>query len=180
MREGTSLRDISGEKEKFDITIVGRLRTNPDGQWATSDESFPGIDEVLIENLLIISEKDKDDFGPILQSQNWSIFLNDCWLLGSIHALTEFHFASSITKDNLWKRATPPIPNQNLTVMARELIGIDNFGYRVRTTRLEPVAVCTEDNHATEATFAQYCNRINHFRGHKEKLFDHFEHLLPN
>lgn len=56
------------------------------------------------QNLRTVSEED-GSLGAILQAHAWSILCNDAWLLGSIHAHTEFHLASPPTEANLWDDA---------------------------------------------------------------------------
>jgi hypothetical protein len=90
---GTRLSDFEGNPVDFGITIVGRLALRADdGTWVSADESFPSIDEIMRENLRVMDE-DADDSGSILNAGLWSLLANDAWLLGGIHARTEFHFA---------------------------------------------------------------------------------------
>jgi hypothetical protein len=41
-------------------------------------------------------DEDSDGSGSILSAGLWSLLANDAWLLGGIHARTEFHFASPL------------------------------------------------------------------------------------
>ena len=47
------------------------------------------------------------------------LLANDAWLLGGIHAQTEFHFASPLRWENLWDSEF-----DRLTVTGREVVGI--------------------------------------------------------
>jgi hypothetical protein len=76
------------------------------------------------ENLGALSEGPSNQVGSILDSKHWSLLANDAWLLGSIHAETEFHFASPLTYSNLWDGS-----KNRLTVTGREAIGIVSHGY---------------------------------------------------
>lgn len=132
---GTTLLDAENKSVPFGITVVGRLelkrRRRVDGreefEWIPSNESFPSIDAIMRENLGILGEGTFDRVGSILESKTWTLLANDAWLIGSIHAGTEFHFASPLTCRNLWDDN-----NNRLTVTGREVIGIVSHGYEVR------------------------------------------------
>jgi hypothetical protein len=150
---GTRLPDLEGNPTDFGLTIVGRLALRArDGTWISSNEDFPSIDEILKENLKTIGEGG-DSHGSILDAKNWSLLANDAWLLGGIHALTEFHFASPLRWQNLWDEAA-----DRMTVTAREVIGIVTFGYAVvrPNPRLEAVAVCRDETRAATASLPDY------------------------
>jgi hypothetical protein len=147
---GTKLATLDGDSEDFGVTIVGRLALRAeDGQWVPADESFPSIDEIMRENLGVLDEDGGG--GAILDATHWSLLANDAWLLGGIHAQTEFHFASPLRWENLWDAA-----RGRMTVTAREVIGIVSFGYRIRRTVLEPVGVCVDAARARSASLPAY------------------------
>jgi hypothetical protein len=161
---GTTLLDADGKSIGFGITVVGRLALKSravDGreefEWIPSDESFPSIDTIMKENLGTLSEVPSDQVGSILDSKKWSLLANDAWLIGSIHAGTEFHFASPLINNNLWDN------NKNrLTVSGREAIGIVSHGYEIRlpNPKLEAVAVCTDPAKARAATLLTYKSQV--------------------
>jgi len=154
---GTKLADIEGNPVSFGITIVGRLALKADdGTWVPADESFPSIDEIMRENLKVMDE-DADDSGSILSAGRWSLLANDAWLLGGIHARTEFHFASPLRWTNLWDAA-----GGRMTITARELTGIAAFGYTIRrpVPQLEAVAQCVDDHKAAAASLPAYKNEV--------------------
>jgi len=158
---GTKLSDFKGNPMNFGITIVGRLaRRADDGTWVPADESFPSNDEIMRENLRIIDE-DAGDSGSILSADRWSLLSNDAWLLGGIHARTEFHFASPLRWTNLWDAA-----GGRMTITARELTGIVAFGYTIRrpVPQLEAVAQCVDDQKAKAATLPAYKNEVQKLR----------------
>ena len=161
-KKGTTLLDADGNTIAFGVTIVGRLAlrvsTRKDNgeeeyTWIPSDESFPSIDEIMKENLGILAEDSLDKIGSILNSTNWSLLANDAWLLGSIHAITEFHFASPISLSNLWDENM-----KRITVTGREIIGITEHGYEIRrpNSKLESVAICVDRNKAMAASLITY------------------------
>jgi hypothetical protein len=145
---GTKLSDREGAAEDFGVTIVGRLARRADGRWVPADEGFPSIDEIMRENLGVMGETGG---GAILDAARWSLLANDAWLLGGIHARTEFHFASPLRWGNLWEE-----PRARMTITARELIGIVAFGYRIHKTALEPIGECADARRAAAASLPAY------------------------
>ena len=154
---GTRIGDFQNNPIDFGITIVGRLslRTE-DGQWIPSDPSFPSIDQIMKENLTVANEEDGVT-GSILDSGLWSLLANDAWLLGSIHAITEFHYASPLSWTNLWSEK-----DGRMSVTAREAIGIMSFGYTIRRPypQMEAVAACTDKTKAAEASLLNYRDEV--------------------
>ena len=168
-KKGTTLLDADGNTIAFGVTIVGRLAlrvsTRKDNgeeeyTWIPSDESFPSIDEIMKENLGILAEDSLDKIGSILNSTNWSLLANDAWLLGSIHAITEFHFASPISLSNLWDENM-----KRITVTGREIIGITEHGYEIRrpNPKLESVAICIDKNKAMAASLITYKDYVKRY-----------------
>ena len=158
---GTKLSDFEGNPVDFGITIVGRLALRAeDGTWVSADESFPSIDEIMRENLKVMDE-DSDGSGSILSADLWSLLANDAWLLGGIHARTEFHFASPLRWENLWDEG-----GSRMTVTAREVIGITAFGYRIirPIPKLEAVAQCTDEKKAAVASLPAYKKEIQKYQ----------------
>lgn len=158
---GTKLSDFEGNPVDFGITIVGRLALKADdGMWVSADESFPSIDEIMRENLKVMDE-DADDSGSILSASHWSLLANDAWVLGAIHARTEFHFASPLRWDNLWDER-----GRRMTVTAREVIGITAFGYRISrpVPKLEAVAKCIDEKKAAEASLPAYKKEVQKYQ----------------
>lgn len=156
---GTKLTGVDGGTEDFGVTIVGRLaRRAEDGSWVPADEGFPSIDEIMRQNLGVLGEQGGG--GAILDAAHWSVLANDAWLLGGIHARTEFHFASPLRWENLWDAASG-----RMTITAREVIGIVTFGYRIQTTALEPVGVCVDAALARSASLPMYRDAVVRYSG---------------
>ena len=171
---GTRLSDFDGNPVDFGITIVGRLALRAeDGTWVSADEHFPSIDEIMRENLKVMDE-DSEDSGSILNAGLWSLLANDAWLLGGIHACTEFHFASPLRWQNLWDER-----GGRMTVTARELIGITAFGYRISrpVPQLEAVARCADEQKAAAASLSAYKNEVLKFR--TIEAFKKFYETIP-
>jgi len=137
-RAGTKLKNVDGNDIEAGIAVVGRLTLDwATGEWKSSDARFPGIDEIMRENLTTMGE-DPGSHGIILSARDWSLLANDAWVLGGIHAGTEFHFASPLRWENLWSEKGAAI-----TVTAREAICITACGYEIirPNPKLEAVAV---------------------------------------
>jgi hypothetical protein len=157
---GTRLSDLEGNPVSFGITIVGRLALKAeDGTWVGADESFPSIDEIMRENLKVMDE-DSGDSGSILSAGLWSLLANDAWVLGGIHAGTEFHFASPLRWENLWDEN-----GRRITVTAREVIAITAFGYRISrpNPKLEAVAQCIDAKRAAAASLPAYKREVQKY-----------------
>jgi hypothetical protein len=158
---GTRLADFEGNPVDFGITIVGRLALKADdGTWVSADESFPSIDEIMRENLKVMDE-DSEDSGSILSAGQWSLLANDAWVLGGIHARTEFHFASPLQWENLWDER-----GHRMTVTAREVIGITACGYRISrpVPKLEAVARCDDEKKAAAAALPAYKKEVQKYQ----------------
>ncbi len=171
---GTRLSDFDGNPVDFGITIVGRLALRADdGTWVSANESFPSIDEIMRENLKVMDE-DSDDSGSILSADRWSLLANDAWVLGGIHARTEFHFASPLRWENLWDAR-----GNRMTVTAREVIGIMAFGYRIirPVPQLEAVAQCIDPIKAAAASLPAYKKEIQKYQIIKN--FQEFYTAIP-
>jgi hypothetical protein len=158
---GSRLSDFDGKPVDFGITIVGRLALKAENDtWVAADESFPSIDEILCKNLKVMDE-DSGESGSILSASIWSLLANDAWVLGGIHARTEFHFASPLRCENLWDER-----GNRMTVTAREVIGITAFGYRISRPipKLEAVAPCADDKKAAAASLPAYKKEVQKYQ----------------
>lgn len=172
---GTKLIDLEGQVVDFGITIVGRLALRAEeGSWIPSDERFPSIDAILQENFKTLGEDLADD-GSVLNAKDWSLLANDAWLLGGIHAGTEFHFASPLRWENLWASGT-----ERMTVTAREVISISASGYEIArpNPKLEAVAVCADAVKAKVSSLLSLKNNLLRLAG-KENL-QRFYRSLPD
>lgn len=140
-KKGTIFLDFNEKPAYPGITIVGRLALK-EGVWVESTLDYPSIDSNMKKDLKVLNEKSKIS-GSILDTEKWSLLANDAWLLGGLHGLTEFHFASRIIMSNVWDET-----RKRMTVMGRELIGITSFGYRIFRPypNLEHVAICEEQD----------------------------------
>ncbi|MDW7662471.1 hypothetical protein [Halomonas sp.] len=166
-KKGTTLYDVDDNIISFGVTVVGRLALKvraynsameEEWVWVPSDESFPSIDEILIQNLGKMCEETNNTRGSILDASRWTLIANDAWLLGSMHAITSFHFASPLSWSNLWDKDL-----QRVTVTGRELIGIIGHGYKLTrpNPKLELVAVCENKDLAMASSLLSYKDKLH-------------------
>lgn len=156
------------------ITIVGRLALLKDGRWISSNPDFPSIDEILKQNLGTMDEN-AGSLGCVLDTGNWSLLANDAWLLGSIHAVTEIHFASPLSWTNLWNEA-----ERRMTVTAREVIGITSMGYKIERPAewAEAVATCIDVNVAQQSSLLTYKTQVERYVT-SQNLQQFFQTAIP-
>jgi len=139
-------------KSKFDFLVMGR--------WVTdSTPNTPGIDASLMRNLYVMDETFSG--APIMNCSNWTLLVNDAWLLGGIHVFAQFQLASFITIENIYQ--TKGKFNNQLTVTGREVAGLKTFGYTKRQLSIGNVFVCTDLNRANSANFNEYLHSIKYF-----------------
>lgn len=71
--------------------------------------------------------------GNVLREQNWTIGINDAWVLGGINAGSTFNFVGEFTNINDFVNryilAENNTPHGLFTVTAREIIGLIQAGY---------------------------------------------------
>ncbi len=114
--------------------LVGRLN-ELNNEWVSMDdgqklkrwqpETF-NAERIYDSNLKMLDELCA--YPTILHVANmyWSLLCNDAWVLGGINSQAEFRFASPLKLEDLWDTE-----RKRMTIMARELIGITSFGYRL-------------------------------------------------
>lgn len=88
--------------------------------------------------------------GSVLDSDKWSFAMNDCWVLGNIHACRDFYLASPKTAEYLID------PKYGMTVTGRELLGILSFGYKEVQNAHSPGLVCADPSKARNASLPAY------------------------
>ncbi|WP_115718916.1 hypothetical protein [Gallaecimonas mangrovi] len=102
--------------------------------------------------------------GSILRDANWSIQMNDAWVLGGIHGLREFHLASATTDGNIinMNYQLHQDPEMIFTVTGRELFGLTTCGYSIyhESDTFGTVLTCTQPNVANRARFQDYWDEV--------------------
>ncbi|MFJ9432805.1 hypothetical protein ACIRQY_24570 [Streptomyces sp. NPDC101490] len=115
VEKATANRDFIG-------MIIGGLRddTQPPA------EQGSGIDPEVKENFWTMNEATKK-YGPagVLKTANWSVLVNDAWLLAGIHAELKFFLASPRRQVNVYDT-----DRNRFRVFGRELAGLKTFGYQ--------------------------------------------------
>lgn len=127
------------------------------GRWVGPAYAGPGIDQDLKNNFFIMDEQVAG--GAIMQitGGQWTVLVNDAWLLGGIHSHTPFYLASPRTPETIYD-----VANARMTVTARELTGLKSFGYSIRRRNgLGEVAVCVNTGLADVADFRTYRQHID-------------------
>jgi len=105
----------------------------------------------------------KNKTGSVLKEKYWWPMMNDAWVLGGIHGLSEFHLATaspdSVTNAELWEGKL-----RRARVLGREMIGLSAFGYKRAKNNFEAltgvVYVAASEDKAKAATFTQYLRAI--------------------
>jgi hypothetical protein len=137
------------------FTVIGRMPLMKDGIIVPSDENFPSLDQNLIYNLL--GHNGTQRSGTILRipDNDWTMLVNDAWLLGLIHAKREIKLGSPINQNNIWNA------NENrLTPFARELMCLASFGYKQHASLLEDTFICSDPDRAAEASLLGFKNAV--------------------
>ena len=92
------------------------------------------------------------------QGSKWSLWLNDCFILGGIHSHATFYLKSNPDALDYLDKNNQFVFN----VTQRELIGLITFGYS-RSDRNDPRGLeykCTEGGLADAATFRSYIDQV--------------------
>lgn len=121
------------------------------------------LDDKELANFLATSDASR---GSVLRMEHWSIRVNDSWILGGIHAHHPFYVASDATTKNFVNLKHNPgtdAAERIFTVTARELIGIQYFGYTIRQGNHEALGTvyeCTAPVAADRATLPAYRQHV--------------------
>ncbi|MGW0395631.1 hypothetical protein ACWDYJ_33120 [Streptomyces sp. NPDC003042] len=155
---------------KKDAGLIVGNRLDMDHVVAT--EKIAGIDTAMIKNFETMSEATKESGrGEILDSGQWSILVNDAWLLGGIHYIAQFFLASPRSKENIYRTVRPDWFKSGrrfrpgFTVFSRELIGLVACGYKFDShkTTGEIAWLPHKSNHPGTFTFSHYQAKVNEY-----------------
>ncbi|MFC8010267.1 hypothetical protein [Streptomyces cinereoruber] len=138
--------------DRFEGLLIGGLRNEKDlvSQGA-------GITKELKGAFLVMNETTRKYGGAILDTGNWSVLVNDSWLLAGVHQQRAFYLASDRRRDNLWDDQ-----NNRIRVFTRELVGLNAFGYQFVQhdyPALGEVMTCRRQG-ATNVDFLAYQGKI--------------------
>lgn len=109
--------------------------------------------------------------------EDWSILLNDCWILGGIHGHLPFQLASNpaseVFKSPTYQHNKTDV-SRIMRVTGRELIGLTHFGYRAcanpsidsksRALGIKFELRCFDKAKANDATIAEYLKVVKEYR----------------
>jgi hypothetical protein len=156
-------RHITGEKAK---ELNEFRKTNPTGQLP---DSMVGMNhsEQFFKNFGVVNDAG-DGSVLLMGGQKWSFTINDCWVLGGVHAGVDFYAASPISKANMVD------DRYFLSITGRELIGLASFGYEKVTTTHGIGFVCKDKAKAEGATLPKYQEVVGYVRSKADalKIFD--------
>lgn len=88
--------------------------------------------------------------------KDWTILINDCWMLGAIHKQRTFNLVSKISStEDIWN------PRGYFIVTGRELWALINFGYKPERNNSGISFVCDNPAQANSATLTKYAQLAN-------------------
>ncbi len=134
--------------------LVGRIvKKNGAGERINISQIGYGLDDVERQNF---GRTNVESVGAVLDTDSWSVAMNDSWLMGGIHAQLDIYLASPRTAANIVD------PQFGATVTGRELLGLATFGYTLHpNTQQGEVFVCTDASRARSASFVAYERAFN-------------------
>ncbi|MBB1257590.1 hypothetical protein [Streptomyces alkaliterrae] len=144
--------------------VIGGLRKGD-----VRDPDAAGIDDVLRANFPTMDETTRNlGQGAVLDSRNWSILVNDAWLLAGVHAQAPFYLASPRSEQNI------VAADGRLRVFGRELAGLKSFSYVFESKRRRPelgeVAVPGGRQRADFLTYQKYADSYQAGRRWRELM----------
>lgn len=89
---------------------------------------------------------------------SWTTVINDCWLMGAVHACKKFILVSSVkdVETNVYNYS-----NKMFVVTGRELTGLRIFGYAPSIVDGKVSFICKNKEKAMNATFQEYADFMN-------------------
>ncbi len=88
--------------------------------------------------------------------KNWTVLINDCWMLGAIHKFRTFNMVSKISStEDIWN------VRGYFIVTGRELLGLSKFGYKPQVTGNGMSYICVDRRKAASATLRDYAELAN-------------------
>ncbi|MGK0707033.1 hypothetical protein ACSFCW_27030 [Yokenella regensburgei] len=114
--------------------------------------------DLWIKSVLAQFNLKKDEYlwkenatGNILMMDKWAPILNDAWVLGGVHRHADFHLMSILAPENLWN-----YQSGYHIVTAREIIGLQNFGYQRVLIGNKIIFKCKDISSADNANLRSY------------------------
>jgi hypothetical protein len=145
-------KKVQHEKDNtvLEFQVFGRHVFKHD--WAI--ETLMAVGEQLPPDMVGIGSPELKNFAP-LKRNDWSVAINDTWLLGGINGLQDFHAASPIT----WKNILDD--KYIMTVTGRELVGLALAGYTQKSTSTNEVFVHRDKKRAEDLSLTAYDDEVS-------------------
>lgn len=134
--------------------ILGRQQ-NPLFDIRVSNPEFPMIDFDLIMNLGVLNENLS---GSILRSANWTVYMNDMFILGGIANRMPFYLASARDEFNLWDWFA-----DRSTLFAREIAGLFMAGYEIKRLADGSEVMYPPSNRTVSLNLQEYMKKLPAF-----------------
>lgn len=88
--------------------------------------------------------------------KDWTVLINDCWIIGAIHKHRTFRLVSKISNvQDIWNA------RGYFIVTGREFLGLSSFGYKPVKTGAGMSFVCENRQLAKAATLSKYAQLTN-------------------
>lgn len=124
---------------------------------AKSSENFPLLDDTLVFNMGSLNEA-PGGFGSILNSDNWTVYMNDMMISGGVANRTPFYLASRRDMRSLW------INSRNRpTLLARELVGLLCSGYEINQLQ-DGSEILIATQHTQRLNISTYMEVLSKFK----------------
>lgn len=169
------------EREVYERLTVGAnatlARLSSDIAWRVYQKSFQQGGDMFMGRLaqtrqlywvFDLDGQNRYNLSPggainVQKLKDWSILINDCWVLGAVHAHKRFVLETDINGANGFWDAT----NNRYFVTGRELVGLEMFGYQMETTPGTNMTtfVCDYQGMADRASLTRYSNKMNGLNG---------------
>lgn len=105
--------------------------------------------------------------GNVLRDIDWSLEINDAWVLGGIHGNSTFNFVGEVKKlkDFISDNITSTNPTYPVTVTAREILALQCAGYTPKVAH--ECLVFVPPKNGVDASFDLKCyfTNIDNFKG---------------
>lgn len=122
-----------------------------------------GIDTPMVDNFGVLGTLSPMPSGlgsaehGILRTDQWSLLINDAFILGLIHSKKDINLASPVKRSNIWDKS-----NERLTVFGRELIALKACdAYSIRSSPHAVIATYHDSAHPSFFGFKDYLDAIH-------------------
>jgi hypothetical protein len=117
----------------------------------------------LSAEMIGIGPEELKNLDPLWR-KDWSLAINDTWLLGGVNGLQEFHPASPLT----WKNILDD--THITTVTGRELVGLALAGYQQKQLAIGTVFVPGDTKRAEDLSLVAYDDEVSKLKKQAEVM----------